>query len=132
MITSVLVENYNHCFVFQVWHDRIKRTLRESEKDNEFIYHELVPSLDNLAATGRAALAKPLPLSKPASSNFTDLFAKLVPMAVHQALQAYDSRKAEIINFEVGRLREGTQLMNRCVRRCLHGRRVTFLEGAPS
>ena len=36
-------------------------------------------------------------------------------MAVHNALQAYESRKAEIINFEVGRLREGTQLMNRSV-----------------
>jgi len=68
-----------------------------------------------LEAIGRAALAKSLPPSKPASSSFVDLFSKLVPMAVHNALQAYESRKAEIINFEVGRLREGTQLMNRSV-----------------
>lgn len=72
-----------------------------------------MPDVDSLAPIGRAALAKSLPLSKPVSSNFVDLFSKLVPMAVHNALQAYESRKVEIINFEVGRLREGTQLMNR-------------------
>ena len=72
-----------------------------------------MPDIDSLGPIGRAALAKSLPLSKPASSKFTDLFSKLVPMAVHNALQAYESRKGEIVNFEVGRLREGTQLMNR-------------------
>lgn len=97
----------------QTWQGRIQREAAELKKDNEFIYHDKMPDVDSLAPIGRAALAKSLPLSKPASSNFVDLFSKLVPMAVHNALQAYESRKVEIINFEVGRLREGTQLMNR-------------------
>ncbi|RMX52510.1 hypothetical protein pdam_00015525 [Pocillopora damicornis] len=97
---------------FKTWEGRIKREATELKKDNEFIYHERMPDIDSLGPIGRAALAKSLPLSKPASSKFTDLFSKLVPMAVHNALQAYESRKGEIVNFEVGRLREGTQLMN--------------------
>ena len=100
---------------FQTWEGRIKREAAELKKDNDFIYHDRMPDIDSLAPIGRAALAKSLPLSKPASSSFADLFTKLVPMAVHNALQAYESRKGEIINFEVGRLREGTQLMNRLV-----------------
>lgn len=93
--------------------DRIKRTHAEADKDNNLIYHDMIPSNDKMAVIGRAALAKQLPLSKPASDNFMDMFPKLVPMAVHNALVAYESRKAEIINMEVGRLREGTQLINR-------------------
>ena len=46
-------------------------------------------------------------------TNFVDLFEKLVPLSVHNATVAYDNRKAEIINREVGKLREATQLMNR-------------------
>ena len=44
---------------------------------------------------------------------FLDLFEKLVPLSVHNAAIAYDNRKAEIVNREVGKLREATQLMNR-------------------
>ncbi len=35
-----------------------------------------------------------------------------MPVAVHQALAAFDVRKAEIVNGEVNRMREQTQLMN--------------------
>lgn len=96
----------------KTWQSRINREAAELKKDNEFIYHDRIIPSDRLEAIGRAALAKSLPFSKPASSSFVDLFSKLVPIAVHNALQAYESRKGEIINFEIGRLREGTQLMN--------------------
>jgi programmed cell death 6-interacting protein len=41
-----------------------------------------------------------------------DLFSELVPVAVHQALAAYDVRKTEIVNAEIGRLRESTTTLN--------------------
>jgi len=42
----------------------------------------------------------------------SDLFEKVVPLAVHQAMVAVDNKKSAIVNAEVGRLREHTQLMN--------------------
>ena len=44
---------------------------------------------------------------------YTDLFEELVPVAVHQAMAAFDVRKTEIVNTEIMKLRESTQLLNR-------------------
>ena len=44
---------------------------------------------------------------------FVDLFDKLVPLPVYEALTAFENRKSQIANAEIGRLREQTQLMNR-------------------
>jgi len=44
---------------------------------------------------------------------YTDLFEELVPVVVHQAMAAFDVRKTEIVNTEIMKLRESTQLLNR-------------------
>ena len=41
-----------------------------------------------------------------------DLFEKLVPLNVHQALTAFENRKTELVNMEIGKMRESTQLLN--------------------
>lgn len=46
-------------------------------------------------------------------SFVVDLFEKLVPLPVYEALTAFENRKTQIMNTEIGRLREQTQLMNR-------------------
>ncbi|XP_074652220.1 programmed cell death 6-interacting protein-like isoform X2 [Tubulanus polymorphus] len=92
--------------------DRMNRQLQTVKKDNDFIYHDIVPGVKTLSPIGKAPIAKPLPLTAPLCNNFKDLFDKLVPLAVHQALGVFDSRKAEIINQEVSRLREATTLLN--------------------
>jgi len=43
---------------------------------------------------------------------FLDLFENLVPISVQQALSAYDVRKTELVNSEIGKLREATQILN--------------------
>ena len=90
----------------------IKRAHETNEKDNRLIYLEKVPTPESLVAVGRAVLAKPQQIPTPMSANFQDLFNKLVPMAVHQALATYDSQKAALLNTEIGKLREATQFLN--------------------
>ena len=43
---------------------------------------------------------------------FQDLFEELCPVAIHQALSAYDGRRQELVNIEVTKLKDATNLMN--------------------
>lgn len=45
--------------------------------------------------------------------TFTDLFEKIVPLPVFEALTAFENRKSQLANMEIGRLREATALINR-------------------
>ena len=42
----------------------------------------------------------------------SDLFEKIVPIPVYDAMNVFEGRKSQITNMEIGRLREQTTLMN--------------------
>lgn len=46
-------------------------------------------------------------------SHVTDLFEKIVPIPVYDAMNVFEGRKSQVVNMEIGRLREQTTLMNR-------------------
>ena len=72
-----------------------------------------IPEERQLAAVPKAAVAKPSPLAaKLGNPDAPELFESLVPVAVHQALAAYELRKSEIVNKEVDKLKEATNLAN--------------------
>nr|KAG5695062.1 hypothetical protein BaRGS_032555 [Batillaria attramentaria] len=99
-------------FAFRNEIGKIQRALESAKKDNDFIYHDKIPDLKTLGAIGKAAVAKAAPVAKPMSSKFADLFEKIVPLPVYDALTAFENRKAQIVNMEIGRLREATTLIN--------------------
>ena len=41
-----------------------------------------------------------------------DMLENLVPLEVHNAMVDYESKKGSLVQAEVGRMREATQLMN--------------------
>lgn len=92
--------------------EKINRALTAAKKDNDFIYNERVPEIKDLEHIGKAALAKPTGITPPVSQKFTDLFEKMVPMAVQQSMSIYNQRKAETVNRLVGTMREATNLCN--------------------
>uniref|UniRef100_A0A803U109 Tyrosine-protein phosphatase non-receptor type 23 n=1 Tax=Anolis carolinensis TaxID=28377 RepID=A0A803U109_ANOCA len=69
-----------------------------AKKDNDFIYHEAVPALDTLQSVKGAPLVKALPVN-PTDPTVTgpDIFAKLVPMAAHEASSLYSEEKAKLL-----------------------------------
>lgn len=81
---------------------KTERFLADAKKDNDFIYHERVPDVKSLPAIAKAAVAKPTkPLPPKLGNSQAELFDALCPVAIHQAMAAYDLRKQDIVNKEV-------------------------------
>ncbi|XP_047531932.1 programmed cell death 6-interacting protein [Vanessa atalanta] len=91
---------------------RAARQLAAAVRDNDFIYHERVPDARALEPVARAPVAAALPPQPRWAAVPRDLFEKLVPMAVHQALQASSARRSDLVGAEINKLREATQLLN--------------------
>ncbi|XP_043258918.1 programmed cell death 6-interacting protein [Colletes gigas] len=98
--------------LFQEYANRAQRNFTEVKKDNDFIYHERIPDVKSLEPVGKANVAKLLPLPETFSSSFKDLFSDLLPVSVHQALSSYEVRRNELVNSEISKLREMTQVLN--------------------
>jgi programmed cell death 6-interacting protein len=86
--------------------------LTDAKKDNDFIYHERIPEVKTLTSIGRAAVVKPTVVPDTFIPGEKELFAALMPVHIHQAVAAYEVRKQELVGKEVGRLKEGTNMMN--------------------
>ncbi|KAG8037386.1 hypothetical protein G9C98_005596 [Cotesia typhae] len=98
--------------LFQDYATKAERRLTVIKKDNDFIYHERIPDIKSLEPIGKANIAKFLTMSQPMNSNFKDLFEDLLPVAVHHALSSYEIRRNELVNTEISKLREMTQVLN--------------------
>ncbi|KRY72168.1 Apoptosis-linked interacting protein [Trichinella pseudospiralis] len=93
--------------------DLIHKAYLAAKKDNDFIYHERIPNIKAVPPIGKLAIAKITPLSHPLSAKpHKDIFEKLVPVAVQQALACYEVRRGEIVNAEIAKLREETNKLN--------------------
>ncbi|KHJ42964.1 BRO1-like domain protein [Trichuris suis] len=92
--------------------DIIHKAYLAAKKDNDFIYHEKIPNIKSVPPISKTVLAKTSPLPSQMSSKFHDLFEKLVPINVQQAVACFEVRRAELVNKEVGRLREHTNMLN--------------------
>ena len=94
------------------WYNKAERALADAKKDNDFIYHERIPDQKTLKPIGKAAVAKATALPEKLGNSSKVLFDELCPLAVHQAMAAFDTRKKEIVKREVERLTEATNLAN--------------------
>ncbi|CAF3634704.1 unnamed protein product [Rotaria sordida] len=92
--------------------DEIAKAAAAARKDNDFVYHERLPDPKTLETILAKPIAKPLPVTFPIMPDFKDLFASLVPIALNNAFAAFSSKRAEIMNTEVNRIREATNVLN--------------------
>ncbi|XP_004704046.1 tyrosine-protein phosphatase non-receptor type 23 isoform X1 [Echinops telfairi] len=93
--------------------DVIGGKYNSAKKDNDFIYHEAVPALDTLQAVKGAPLVKPLPVN-PTDPAVTgpDIFAKLVPMAAHEASSLYSEEKAKLLREMMAKIEDKNEVLD--------------------
>lgn len=84
--------------------------LAELIKDNDFIYHQIVPAEASLTAIPKLPAAKPIPVSELYQGQDiqriigTDIFQKIVPMSVTESASLYDEEKAKLVRAESERV----------------------------
>jgi len=94
------------------WYKRSNNYLTEAKKDNDFIYHERIPEVGKLAPVGKAAVVKATEVPDRFFAQESDLFEKLTPVHIQQALSAFNARKQELVQKEVNKLKESSNLLN--------------------
>lgn len=93
--------------------DVIGGKYNSAKKDNDFIYHEAMPALDTLQPVKGAPLVKPLPVN-PTDPAVTgpDIFAKLVPMAAHEASSLYSEEKAKLLREVMAKIEDKNEVLD--------------------
>ncbi|KAM6422444.1 LOW QUALITY PROTEIN: tyrosine-protein phosphatase non-receptor type 23 [Rhynochetos jubatus] len=93
--------------------DVIGGKYNSAKKDNDFIYHEAVPALDSLQSVKGAPLVKALPVN-PTDPAVTgpDIFAKLVPMAAHEASSLYSEEKAKLLRDVMAKIEAKNEVLD--------------------
>uniref|UniRef100_A0A8C5MWF0 Tyrosine-protein phosphatase non-receptor type 23 n=1 Tax=Leptobrachium leishanense TaxID=445787 RepID=A0A8C5MWF0_9ANUR len=93
--------------------DVIGGKFNSAKKDNDFIYHETVPTLETLQAVKGAPLVKALPVN-PTDPAVTgpDIFSKLVPMAAHEASSLYSEDKAKLLREIIGKIEAKNEVLD--------------------
>ncbi|XP_070570355.1 tyrosine-protein phosphatase non-receptor type 23-like [Ptychodera flava] len=84
-----------------------------AKKDNDFVYHESVPSLDKMPEIKGASLVKALPF-QPYDDSVAgpDIFKKLVPMEAHEAASLYSEEKAKLLREIASEIEERNQQLD--------------------
>ncbi|KAJ8671194.1 hypothetical protein QAD02_002453, partial [Eretmocerus hayati] len=91
---------------------RTSHRLDEITKDNDFIYHERIPDHKDVPPISKANVAKPLAIPEKFSCDFEDLFPGVLPASAHRIISKFEATKREVMNSEIARLRNTTQILN--------------------
>ncbi|KAI5866767.1 vacuolar protein-sorting protein BRO1 [Durotheca rogersii] len=88
----------------------IQEKLKGLIKDNDYIYHQTVPTEASLVPVPKLPAAKPIPVNELYAGQDIqritgpDLFAKIVPFAVTESASLYDEEKAKLVRAETERV----------------------------
>lgn len=83
-----------------------QKKAKEADKDNDLIYHEVVPPAASLTEVAGLEAAKPTPINELYNEKEfkaligRDLFEKVIPLAVHEKASMYSEEKAKLLREE--------------------------------
>lgn len=95
----------------------IQEKLAKLTKDNDFIYHQVVPPEAGLAIIPKLAAAKAIPVSQLYTGQDIqritgpDIFLKIIPISVTESASLYDEEKAKLIRAETERVESANSEM---------------------
>lgn len=76
----------------------IKKKSESAKKENDFIFHEAIPTADKLTAVKGASLVKGIPFSVSDPEVLgTDIFRRLVPIEVYETTSIYSDKKDNML-----------------------------------
>lgn len=79
-------------------YDYIKGKLDNAQRENDLVYHEIVPSSDKLTAVKGVSLVKSIPFSVADPDVIgADIFKRLVPIEAHEVASLYSERKDALL-----------------------------------
>ncbi|KAF8685215.1 BRO1 protein [Rhizoctonia solani] len=83
-----------------------------AQKDNDLIYHSILPSEASLPVIDKVSVATPIPIQEVYGTPEVqkvigpDLFIRLVPLSVHESASVYSEEKAKLVRGESTRAEE--------------------------
>lgn len=93
--------------LFKGYVDSARHRLSAIEKDNDFIYHTLVPPISTLTEVPALEAAKPTEIDElyKDSNDITqvigkEIFENLIPLSIHEKSSMYSEEKAELLRKE--------------------------------
>jgi hypothetical protein len=79
----------------------------EATRENDLIYHSVLPSVEALPTIDKTAVATPIPIQEVYGTPDVqkvigaDLFVRLIPLSVHESASVYSEEKAKLVRGEV-------------------------------
>ncbi|XP_017793028.1 PREDICTED: tyrosine-protein phosphatase non-receptor type 23 [Habropoda laboriosa] len=93
--------------------DVIEGKRKAAKNENEFIYHEEIPEKETLPTIKGAPLVKGMSFSiNDSEISGPDIFARLVPMKVHEASSLYSEEKAKLLRSVGSKIEDKDQQLN--------------------
>lgn len=92
---------------FKYQKDALSIKLKDLNKDNDLIYHEMVPSLVTLPDIKPMDSAKTIPMNKVAlfneinENNYNNFLKNVVPINIHELLSYYSEEKSQLLRNEI-------------------------------
>ncbi|WFD43047.1 bck1-like resistance to osmotic shock [Malassezia psittaci] len=93
----------------------IAETLRVAERDNDLVYHALLPKEDALPALEAINVSKPITIRETFAMPEVqrvlgpDIFPALVPLSVHESASVYSEEQAKLVRTETERVEQANE-----------------------
>lgn len=105
---------------YKTFYNDVKNLREEAEKENNFIYHCVIPAPEKLEPIGVAAVAKATPYKRgdlltPADKAI-DFFEAVQPIEVNEANSTFETKKKAFVDGQIERIRDLTTTLNGVLR----------------